>query len=154
MAYCTSTELEAALSAMAQSQLSADTGTTPDSTILTEIIANASARIDFYLSGRYSVPITTGASTLAYLKATCISIAAYLLLKRRLISGEHEDFRNDYIEAIDELKDIRSGVLELPGTTSTEGATDPRLDDRSVVGSELQIYGIIVDNNRRASTYF
>ena len=153
MAYCTATQLQAAISNKGQAQLSADAGTTIDSTIVGEVISQASAQIDLYLGGRYTVPITSGTAALAYLVTACVKISAYYLLKRRFISGKYDEFRSDYEDTIEELKEIKSGAMSLPGITSTAVDTDPTLDDYSIVGSELQVYGVIVGNNRRASTY-
>lgn len=151
MAYCTTTELEASLAARAQAQLTADTGTTVDATVLAEVISQADARINMYLSSRFSVPVTGGTASLAYLKSVSVTIAAYLCLKRRQI--HNDDFRQDYLMAIEELKAIKDGSMSLPDTDTTATDQDPRIDNFSVAGGERQIFGIILDNDRRGSTY-
>lgn len=140
MAYCTSTELLAAISSLAQAQATSESGSSVDSGILTEVIQQSSDRMDLYLGVRYTVPVTT-ASALGYLTEACCNISLWKLLRRRLITSKN-DIEADYVRTLDELKMIAMGDLSLPGVTETIIGSTSELDDFApVVGCEDKVYG-------------
>lgn len=143
MAYLTAAQLDAAISDLGQAQLTAESGSTIDSTILTEVITQASSRIDMYLAARYTVPVTGDSTALAILVTIAVPIATYLLYKRRLIAGKNDEITEDYKRALSELEMLRDGKLSLPGAGSGGViGSEPLVEDYDpIVGAEIQVFG-------------
>jgi phage gp36-like protein len=79
---------------------------TVDSTVMTRGLTRASALIDGYLDGRYSLPL---ASTPELLKSLCLDIARYQLGHY----GKEDDARMRYDDALKRLQQIANGTLNL-----------------------------------------
>lgn len=139
MAYCTAADLDSGMSDLGQAQTTAESGSTADATILAQVIADASSKMDAYLMGRYTVPITGDSTALAILRSICVPIAVYLLYKRRLI--KNAEVVADYERAIEELKMIKKDG-GLPGAGSPVIGTEPLVEDyEPIVGTESQVFG-------------
>lgn len=89
-------------------------------------IEAAQAEVDGRLAGRYKVPFDDPPPALA--KSLTIDVAAYLstLTYRQSKSLEVDDpVRLRYQRALDMLKDISSGVIDLPVTPLPGGGDSP-----------------------------
>ncbi len=145
MAYCTSAQLEAQISELGQAQTTAETGTSIDATILDEVIDQAGNKMNLYLMAKYTVPITA-ADALPILVPICVTIATYLLYKRRLIASKNDQIVEDYKLAIEELKMIREDG-GLPGLGDSAIGTEPAIEDyEPIVGSETQVFGTVLQS--------
>lgn len=131
--YATQTEMEAACRAARMIELTEDSGSTVNATILTEVITQASRFMDGFLGGRYAVPITEAAA-LPILASHCVTVAMYRLWSRAGFPGRENPFRDEYTSTVDWLKDIASGKIPLPGGSSATA------DDTASWGSEPQVF--------------
>lgn len=100
------------------------TGTdTPDETIITRALVDASAKMDGYIGSRYTLPLPQVPAILA---GYCIDIALYEMMKLRPL-GDIEDARKRYEDAIRFLKELNRGEVSLglpeanAGDVSTSG---------------------------------
>lgn len=108
MAYCTQTDL---LNLIAEDQLAgltAETGETPDSDIVSDAITQADAEIDSYLGVRYSLPLS---STPEVIKNLSVDITIYNLYCRRDLCPDIRLKR--YQAAIRWLENLAKGLVEL-----------------------------------------
>lgn len=116
MAYIVKEDLTARLPQGDINQLSDN-----DDTLLEALIDEACGEIDWYLAGRYSVPLS---SIPAIVKTWAMDISVYLLAARAAIpvwklteEGERENtiIVKRYNDAIKALKEIRDGNAGLDG---------------------------------------
>lgn len=86
-----------------------------DADVLNEALASATARIDAYLAGRYSVPLQ---EVPEILRGQCCDIARYELDPR-----PPEDVKTRFNAAIAFLRDVQAGkaTLPLPGGGNLTG---------------------------------
>lgn len=84
---------------------------------IAEAIAQADGEIDSFIGGRYTVPLT---SVPAVIRRCSTSIATYHLYKRR-VEDIPDSRRGDYKDAIDILKSIREGNMNI---TELSGSSD------------------------------
>ena len=75
-------------------------------TILTQVIANASGKIDFYVGSRYSIPFNP---TPPSVESMVITIVCYRLYRRRLVPDEKNNYTEDYRDVISFLEKIKAG---------------------------------------------
>ena len=82
----------------------------------------ASGKIDSYLRGRYKLPLST---TPDEIKAACLAIAAYTVLKRRGFNPDAYDnnFRDEYLTTIDWLDKLSDGRVNLDIAADATPAT-------------------------------
>jgi phage gp36-like protein len=95
--------------------------TAPDDTKITNAITDADAKIDFYLAKRYEVPF---ASVPGAIKLISIDITRYNLYKRKYDVEFPESVSDSYNEAIEMLKQIRNGEINLLGATMQDDASE------------------------------
>ncbi len=119
MAYCSQTDIAKLIPNQELAELTTDSGTNPDATIITEAIAKADAEIDSYLGVKYNVPFT---SPSARVKSLSEDIALYYLYLRR--SAVPEARVKSYDDAIAYLKDVANSVAVLPDDGS-RGQSNP-----------------------------
>ncbi len=72
-------------------------------------LVDASSTIDGYVGSRYDLPLPTAP---AALKGRCIDIALYNMQRLRA-TGDIEDSRERYLDAISFLKDLIKGIVSL-----------------------------------------
>jgi len=87
----------------------------------------ASGRVDSYLRGRYSLPLSTPYPD--EIKAAVCSIAAYTLLKRRGYNPDAYDsnFRDEYLSTLDWLDKLSEGKVNLDvAADATPGTQEGR----------------------------
>jgi len=81
-----------------------------NSTVLDQVIANASGMIDRYVGNIYVVPFVT---TPPSVRSLAITISCYRLYRRRLVPNEKNIFTEDYLAAIAFLEAVNKGELKL-----------------------------------------
>ena len=84
-----------------------------NSIVLVAALVYASGLIDSYLSGRYTLPLSTIPEVLI---ALCLDIARYRLGH----NAQEEDVRKRYEDALKMLRDIANGILKLGLPTADE----------------------------------
>ena len=114
MPYATQSDLASVLTDGQLAQLTADSGTSADATIVSKALADASAEMDGYLAGRYVVPVTGGSTDLDILRPHCLKLTKWLLYGRRAIGGDYQELERDYKTTIAWLSGIRDGKGSLP----------------------------------------
>ncbi|WP_278404858.1 gp436 family protein [Pseudoalteromonas ruthenica] len=98
--------------------------------VLEQALSDASAEIDGYLAGRYSMPL---ASVPTILVSHCCDIARYRL------GSDHapEVVKERYENALKFLRDVGKGVLSL-GTSST--GAKPDTGDTAIIHSSGRVF--------------
>ncbi len=104
MAYCTKSDILNILPEAELVQLTTDTGSTVDDSVVGTMIAWADAEIDAYLGNRYQVPVNPVPEKL---KALSVDIAVYRLYCRR--SSVPDARLNAYRDAVTFLRQVASG---------------------------------------------
>ena len=127
MAYCTQSDLLTMIPVKELAELTADSGDTPDSEVVDEVIHRADAEIDAYLGMRYTLPLSPLPDQV---KGLSIDMALYHLYSRRSVVPTVR--RQKYEAAVAFLKLVAAGesVLENTGDSTSAG-------DQVVVGSEF-----------------
>lgn len=100
-----------------------------DAAVMASALAQASAEIDTYLVGRYTLPL---ANTFPMLTIYCCDIARYRLSGSDV--AEVETTRNRYKDAIRFLESVRDGKTRLGADTGGAAATEQARI--AVVGSD------------------
>ena len=111
MDYCTIDDIETQTSTPTLIQLTSDDGQeVVDRVVAQEAILYSSALIDWYLRGRYSLPLDT---RFPLLRILAIDLSIHRLYTRRMRDEMPEVIENNYKNAISTLKDIQKGVISL-----------------------------------------
>jgi phage gp36-like protein len=133
MPYMTTTDLETRVGTQTAAELTTESGSTPDATIMGETVDAALGEVDSYLSRRYAVPIDTVAfpQVANVLLSMSLDIAVYRLHTRRQPAPEGiEQSRNN---AIEWLKMVSDGTILLPAaavpTPTTRIGCNPDIVD-------------------------
>lgn len=128
--YCTQADIEARYGLAELTQLTDRTNAgVPDPTNVGRAIADASAEIDGYLTGRYALPFTDVPPVLV--RITC-DIAVYnLFAARRAKGGTAEDVRNRYKDAVRLLEAISNGKVRLGKVDGQEAPPATPIAQRS-----------------------
>lgn len=127
MAYCAQADIEKLIPELELAELTTESGSTPDSDVVTEAIAKADAIIDAYCGKQYSVPFD---SVPEMVESLSIDIAVYrLYLRRRVVP---DPARQRYEDAMAFLKDVSRGAVVI-GTTDSppdtaSGSNEVQLD--------------------------
>ncbi len=138
MAYCNQDRILKMIPQDELTELTADTGDTPDPEVVTEAIAKADAEIDAYLGTRYVTPLSPVPAQVTSLSA---DMAIYHLYTRRSLAPMVR--RRKYEAALAFLQRVASGEVVLedmggepPGTqhqgVEADGAI--RLFSRDTLG--------------------
>jgi phage gp36-like protein len=133
MGYCTQSDIENSIRAERLVELTADTGTTINVTVLSDIITKASLWMDSFLCGKYNTPITAAGDVLA-LVPHCITVVCYRLWARAGFPGRENPFESDYIATREWLKGFS------PGGSSTLPSDTAAVDDTGSWGSEAPMF--------------
>lgn len=137
MGYCTQAELQSLFSADALAQFTAESGVVTDSDVLALVIADASDRIDGYLT-KYLTPVTDSDSV-RILRPHAVVWCRWILIQRRMLRS-YPEAENDLKMTIKFLERIQDGKGSLPGASERTNEA-PALADRAAAGSEEQVYG-------------
>lgn len=121
-AYCTQADLQDVLADLRLAELTAESGSVVDASVLATTITAASGIIDRYFGGRYAIPVSD-AGTLALLVPVCVSLVKFRLYDRRDLSARDNPCQTEYDEVIRWLERVADGTYSLP-PTATE-ATSP-----------------------------
>lgn len=116
MAYVTNQNLIDRVGTTKAAELTADSGSTPDQTVLTGVVAAAEGEVNRYLARRRAVPVVvTGDTTLAeMLRELTLDVAQYRLALRR--PPVPEQIQKLYEQVIAWLETYAKGEAELAGT--------------------------------------
>ncbi len=129
MAYCTQADIIKLVQEATLAQMTDDTaGVTVDAAKVTEAIAKADALIDGYLTGRYTVPLTT---VLVIIRSASIDIAVYELYSRRGERGVPENVTDRYKNAIKTLTEIQRGNILLGVAAPDSQTSNPIQTDKT-----------------------
>lgn len=91
-------------------RLTDDNGTGDiDQTVLTSVIEAASGYIDRKVGNIYDTPLPLTAAVTSF----ALTIACYMLYRRRLVPDEKNNFAEDYNDVIDFLTKVNSGEERL-----------------------------------------
>ena len=138
MAYCNQDDILKMIPQDELTELTADTGDTPDPEVVTEAITKADAEIDAYLGTRYAAPLSP---VPAQVTSLSVDMAIYHLYTRRSLAPQVR--RQKYEAALVFLQRLAAGEVVLegvggepPGTqhqgVEADGAT--RLFSRDTLG--------------------
>lgn len=125
--YATKEELENRIPESALAQLTTESGTSPEDTMLEEVLQEADGMIDTAANtAGYVTPIVSDVdATMSVLKTHEISIAKFLLLDRRGMTAYDPASEKLYQAALDFLSTLRKGDVELAGAPVKAPATTP-----------------------------
>ena len=112
MSYCTQSDIQKLIPTQELAELTAETGSTPDATVITEAIAKADAEIDSYCTNHYTVPFQ---SIPAIIKTISEDISLYNLYSRRSVVPELRKDR--YESAVKFLTAVATGEFQIAGAT-------------------------------------
>lgn len=113
--YCTQADIVQLVPAAQLAELTAESGGTPDATVVAEAIAAADAEINSYIGVRYLLPLP---EVPAQVKAVSADLAIYWLYKRRSLITEAR--RQAWVDRIAFLKDVSTGRAHLQGIGTPE----------------------------------
>ena len=120
MAYCTQADLEERFGAQELIQLTDETNVPPSTASAAEITAacaEAASLIDGYLTGRYTLPLSTVPDVL---KKWACDIARFFLWDDR--AGEGSAVRRGYEDAVKQLESVAAGKFRLVESSGTPPA--------------------------------
>ncbi len=123
MAYIVNQDIIDRVGTTAATQLTSDSGGTPDSGVLDEVRLSSEGEVNGYLSKRYAVPVdlTAHADLAATLKGFTLDVAEYRLRSRRDSMAEvHEKM---YANAKEWLEKVRKGEIPLPAALTPVSTT-------------------------------
>lgn len=137
MAYATGSDIailygEAVLDVVASRD---DSGRQSEDAVLAAL-ESSSAEIDTYLGMRYVVPLETPPP---YIKQVCVDITVYRLALD--IGPRTEEMRLRYKDAIDYLKMVSKGEIDLPVTSGGSGGSTP--GSSNGVGTGARVLGSV-----------
>lgn len=123
MAYIVNDDIVDRVGSATAAQLSADSGDTPDSDVLTEVRNSAEGEVNGYLAVRYAVPVdlSAHADLTATLKGFALDVAVYRLYGRR--SPVPENVRRMRDDAIAWLTKVSKGEIVLPAAATPASTT-------------------------------
>jgi phage gp36-like protein len=124
--YCSETELDQILSSFGVEVRTDDTDTgTTNETIISAVLEQASAEINYYLFDQYPLSIIApGGTALIWVKWACAYIGSFLLCQRRG-NPVPDPLAEKYQKTIEALQLIESGKKQLPGDS---GLVSPQFD--------------------------
>jgi phage gp36-like protein len=123
LGYCAPDDLASSIPDQRLAELTAETGSLADSTVLTKAIADVADLIDGSLGGRYAIPVTD-AVTLALLRPIAIPILKFMLFGRRDLDSKDDPTRVQYDNAMRWLRDVQKGDANLPGSATPASVPD------------------------------
>ncbi|MBM4288453.1 MAG: DUF1320 domain-containing protein [Deltaproteobacteria bacterium] len=117
MPYCSQDDLKTIIPIIELAELSADTGNTPDSVVVAEMIRKADAEIDSYLANRYQTPFSPVPEII---RSLSMDMALYHLYSRR--SAIPAIRLTKYQDAVRFLREVAVGQINIGGAAESEGA--------------------------------
>jgi len=130
--YASTDELIARVGTQKAAELTSDSGSGPDATKLTAVIAAAEGDVDQYLSRRRATPVevTGGTTKAAWLKALTLDLAVVRLwLLRDTVPPNIEEQRKLAIEALAKYAEAKTNMPGEP-TGSPEFGYEERVTGR------------------------
>jgi len=142
--YASVADVSAELTSAIAAQLTTDSGTTPDSTVINEQIDRAEKAVDAYLSKRIAVPVnvSTYPDMADWVKRLTLAVVVWQLYNRRRTSVPTVNAA--YNAVIDELKafvegDVTTPAGEVVPSTLSEGASGNWGSETLVSGRDNQV---------------
>lgn len=123
MSYCTVDDIEANIPSVTLAQITSDTGSSVDETVIETAIDYVDNIIDGYLRGRYTLPLNSTPDELKYI---AVDYVTYRLYSRRLMTEIPESISNRFKEVTSLLKSIQKGTFSL-GIEDTNAVANPKL---------------------------
>ncbi len=128
MPYCNQADIEGEIQNSDLIALTDDTQTgNINSTILNQVISNASSYIDSLVSNIYTTPFADPVPSTV--KSMAITIVCYRLLRRRLVPDEKNNFYDEFVSVNEFLKQVNIGeqhISQAPARTFPQGAVNSR----------------------------
>lgn len=134
MAYCTEDDVRTASRVSGDGQSASDTVSAMPAIQLAEIIREAQATVDAYVSSRYALPGSPPVPDA--LRSCTIEVALYLAtltFRRSKDIGEDDPVTRRYRHAMELLKSISAGTVRVPGLTTRDATDDASSDSDDVV---------------------
>lgn len=136
MAYCTETDVTNQIGATALAQLTdINEDLNKDTDVVADAITKADTVIDFYLSYRYDVPLTSPPDII---NIWATDIAVYELYKKKIDSELPSGILVSYNKAIEFLSSISQGRMKLPCVTLANTATNVIICDKAATDQIFQ----------------
>jgi len=132
MAYCTYEDILQQIPLAELTEITTETGETPDVEVVTEAIARADSEIDTYCGVKYRVPLNP---VPALLKTLGTDLALYHLYSRRSVAPTIR--RVKYAEAISRLRELAMGTAVLSGL---EGLAENSDRDLPLLDSGTRVF--------------
>jgi len=119
MSYATPTTFVSMLDPAIRSQLSAESGTTQDTTIVQAVLDRASAELDSRIGTRYTTPVTAAVPAAWLAQKEMIGGAWFLYVYRGFSDGTQAAAaaKAAWDDVLRWCADVASGKIELPGAT-------------------------------------
>jgi phage gp36-like protein len=115
MPYCSQNDLEILIPVTELAELTSDSGDTPNSNVITQIIDRVGAEIDSYLSVRYIIPLLVIPDLI---KGLVVDMVLYHLYSRR--SSVPQIRRKNYEDAREFLQNVAMGKSNIIGLDGGE----------------------------------
>jgi phage gp36-like protein len=115
MSYCSQNDLEILIPVTELAELTSDSGDTPNSNVITQIIDRVGAEIDSYLSVRYIIPLLVIPDLI---KGLVVDMVLYHLYSRR--SSVPQIRRKNYEDAREFLQNVAMGKSNIIGPDGGE----------------------------------
>ncbi len=142
-AYTTQAAIEGEIAPSDLIALTDDDGTgSINTTVLNQIIANASGVIDQKVSNIYTTPFNPVPSAVA---SMALTIACYKLYRRRLVPDEKNNFAEDYSGVVEFLNQVNEGEKHID-------QTPPRTFPQGAVNARPTVYGGSIFSNGVATS--
>lgn len=109
--YTVAADLDNILAEHIAAELSAESGSTPDDSILDYYLDAAESVVDSYLAKRYNVPLSVTPIPAAVKDAVLVIARYRLYIRREYVT---EEVRKDYEDMLEWLKMVATGELDLP----------------------------------------
>lgn len=140
MSYMTPTEFIVTLSPSLRSQLSAESGTTQDDTIVQACLDKATAEIDSRIGSRYTTPVTTPTVVVGWLKQKESVGASWFLWEYRGYSDRTEGAAaalESWKSVLSWCDEIAKGDRDLPGATERSDLTEESITASSWASNDV-----------------
>ncbi|MBV6342682.1 DUF1320 domain-containing protein [Candidatus Magnetobacterium casense] len=129
--YCTVTDIQNAIRLPELIGLTDDAGTgNMDGVVVDNAIVQAQAIVDGYCASRYYVPFPVPVSGI--IKSITIDMAVYFLFQRNQQTEVGQRRIDDYKLALERLKEIRSGALNIQQPEPLHTSYDRVKNNRSI----------------------
>jgi phage gp36-like protein len=137
--YISQTDIQNAITTAKLAQLTADSGATPDASIVTLFIGLAEEKLNSYLAKRIAVPVdmTVHADAADWFKFHALAIVTWMLWGRRNIHPTNVS--EAYKTTIKQLEEYAEGETQVPSAVTPDPTTAD--DPQVLTGTETLVTG-------------